>query len=376
MRRAFAQATCLMFALTATPAFAADPIFGQGFETFAYAYVTAHYPAGAHSIVARGDGGGLSWDAGAPMSRAGDTFTRALPLTAPAQWKPVLDDATFALGPDYSVDPGEAVEVWPRFTTTQGQVYTFLASFHSDVLNNSRAIYAYLPPTYVENPDATFPVVYMQDGQNLWASHPEWSNFGQTWAVDTAFDGAAADGSVQEAIVIGIAAGTDRIYEYTPTVDSEVMAGGGADAYLQMLVQELKPIVDSTLRTRSGAESTVIAGSSLGGLLAVHAGRTKPLVFSRVAALSASAWWDDDEIIGEVQSTPPAPNRPVLVYVDSGSDEENAPSVSQLANAYASVGYVSGTSLKYVVQPGALHNETYWAQRFPGAMQFLLGPRQ
>jgi len=76
-----------------------------------------------------------------------------------------------------------------------------------------------------------------------------------------------------------------------------------------------------------------------------------------------------------VQSTPAAPNRPALVYVDVGSSEDNAPSVSLLADAYVSVGYVSGTNLKYVVQPGAQHNETYWAQRFPGAMQFLLGPR-
>jgi hypothetical protein len=28
-----------------------------------------------------------------------------------------------------------------------------------------------------------------------------------------------------------------------------------------------------------------------------------------------------------------------------------------------------------VIQPNAAHNETYWAERFPGAMQLILGTR-
>lgn len=376
--RWFALSLAGAFALAAGCAEAADPIFGDGFETFAMAHVTVHYPADTHFIALRGDGGGLNWDSGTAMSRSDDTFTRALELAAPAQWKPVLDDVTFALGPNYSVNPGEDVEIWPHFTTTHGQVITFDPSFDSTVLGNTRAIYAYLPPSYGENTDATFPVVYMQDGQNLWASHPEYSTTGGvTWEVDTAFDDAAADGSIREAIVIGVES-KDRLNEYTPTVDADYMTGGHAGAYLQMLVEELKPVVDATLRTRPGAESTAIAGSSLGGLLSIYAGRTQPGVFSRIAALSPSTFWDDRVIIADVQSTPAAPNRPALVYVDSAgaADNDDFADTSDLVDAYESVGYVEGATLKYVVQPGALHSEVYWAQRFPGAMQFVLGPRE
>jgi len=354
----------------------ADLIFADGYEGHAPAHLYVHYPAGVHFIAARGNGGGLSAVQGRNFAQSGDTFTLALDVTAPADWKPLLDDVTYAIGPDYAVAPGQVVEIWPHFTTMQGQAITLFAAFDSTVLGNSRPIYAYLPPTYLENSDASFPVVYMQDGQNLWASHPEYSQFGTTWAVDTAFDNAANDGSIKEAIVIGVASTSDRIYEYTPTVDPGLMAGGGADVYLQMLATELKPAVDAALRTRTDSGSTVISGSSLGGLLTAHAGRMRPDVFGRIAALSPAAWWDSDVIVSEVLTTLAAPNRPLRVYVDSGdSVADNETDTNALAAAYMSVGYVQGADLLHVIQVGGQHNETYWAQRFPGAMQFVLGPR-
>jgi hypothetical protein len=46
-----------------------------------------------------------------------------------------------------------------------------------------------------------------------------------------------------------------------------------------------------------------------------------------------------------------------------------------LAAAYVALGYVDGKNFRHVIQPGAAHNETYWAERFPGAMQLVLGTR-
>jgi predicted alpha/beta superfamily hydrolase len=216
----------------------------------------------------------------------------------------------------------------------------------------------------------------MHDGQNLWAAHPELALGGVTWQVDTAFDNAANNGTFKEAVVIGVPSNAQRIYEYTPTVDSGYPTGGGADLYLQMLAQELKPAVDMMLSPRTDTASTLMAGSSLGGLVTAYAGRTKPTVFGRIAALSPSTWWDNDVIVSDVQTTPAAPNRPLRVYVDSAdTSADSVTDTNALAAAYVSVGYVEGTDLLHVVQAGAQHNETYWAQRFPGAMLFLLGPR-
>src|SRR5215469_16243938 len=58
------------------------------------ALLRIHYPAGGHSVTVRGSAGGLSWTVGQPTAASGDTFTYTLVgLTAPAEWKPLLDDA-------------------------------------------------------------------------------------------------------------------------------------------------------------------------------------------------------------------------------------------------------------------------------------------
>ncbi len=367
-----------------------------------------HYPAGAHTITMRGSGGGMNWTTGAPTTANGDVFTYEIAtLGAAIEWKPLLDDITWARGPNDHASPGATVDVWPHFTTVTGKVETLIADFHSTVLDNDRAIYAYLPASYDENTDATYPVVYMHDGQNLWAALPELA-FSGTWNVDTTFDLATENGACSsstlagwsaqplgaaptlcngdadctsgscatfpEAIVIGVANTANRIYEYTPTTDPSTPGGGGADLYLQMLVTELKPQIDSMLRTRTDVASTSLAGSSLGGLVTAYAGLKYANVFSRFGELSPSTWWNSDVIVGDVQGT--TTPRPAIVYVDSGQgDVDDESDTDMLASAYLALGYVDGVNFRHVIQPGAAHSETYWAERLPGALQLLLGGR-
>jgi predicted alpha/beta superfamily hydrolase len=263
----------------------------------------------------------------------------------------------------------------------------------------------------MENTDATYPVLYMHDGQNLWAALPQLSFNGITWQVDTTFDAASEAGACSakgivgwgaqplggtpvtctgdsdctssnecrtfpEAIVIGVAnAGANRLYEYTPTPDPMYPSGGGADLYLQMLVQELKPVIDGMLRTRTDVASTALAGSSLGGLVTAYAGLKYPSVYGMVGELSPSTWWNNDVIVTDVQGTPAAPARPSIVYVDcGGGSADDQSDTNKLAAAYKALGY-GASDFRYVVQPGAMHGETYWAERFPGAAQLLLGVR-
>jgi predicted alpha/beta superfamily hydrolase len=353
--------------------------------------VRVHYPAGSHTVTLRGSGGGLNWTTGQSTSTAGNVHSATLTLASTIEVKPLLDDATWSIGPNYHVDPGATVDLYPHFTTQQGHVG--MQSFHSTVLNDDRTIFTYFPPSYDENTEATFPVVYMHDGQNLWAALPQLA-FAGTWNVDSAFDfaatkGTCSDGAIcngdgdcssglcetfPEAVVIGIANDANRVYEYTPTTDPSTPGGGGADLYLQLLVNELKPTVDSSLRVRPDVASTTICGSSLGGLVSVYAGLKKPDVFGHVAALSPSTWWNNTVIITDVMGTPAA--RPLRVYLDSGSGTtDDEADTDNLAAAYLALGYVEGTDFHHVVQQNAAHNETYWAQRFPGAMQFVLGVR-
>jgi predicted alpha/beta superfamily hydrolase len=361
-------------------------------------------------VTLRGSAGGLSWTQGTATSASGDTFSYTIAgLATTIEWKPLLDDTTWALGPNYHVAPGQTVDIWPHFTTQKGQVVTLIPAFQSTVLANTRAIYAYLPASYYENTDATYPVVYMHDGQNLWAALPQLA-FSGTWNVDTTFDSASIEGTCSaggvvgwgaqplggtpvtcngdgdcpsnecrtfpEAIVIGVANTANRIYEYTPTTDPTTPGGGGADFYIQMLVQELKPTIDGMLRTRPDVASTALAGSSLGGLVTAYAGLKHPEVYGLLGELSPSTWWNNDVIVADVKTTAPAPSRPLAVYVDSGQGTvDDEADTDLLATVYTSLGYVDGTNFRHVIQPNAAHNETYWAERFPGAMQLLLGVR-
>ena len=359
--------------------------------------VRVHYPAGARTISLRGSGGPLSWTAGTALTAGGeDTWTLELPdLEGPIEWKPLLDDATWSRGANYHVAPGQTVDVYPHFTATRGQVTTLVQRFHSDQLGDDRRILAYLPPGYGENSRARFPVVYMHDGQNLF--DPATAFGGVEWRVDEALDAAAEAGrcasgaacqndgecgtgaclSTREAIVIGIDNQADRIWELTPTVDADY-GGGGADRYLAMITGELKPTVDAMLRTRTGPADTAIVGSSLGGLVSAYGGVKEPDVFGLVGALSPSTWWDERVIIDDVAATAGATPRPLRVYVDSGDAGASMDGVAdtrQLAMTYDEVGFTPGVDLLHVVQQGGMHSETYWAQRFPAAIHFLLGAR-
>ncbi len=389
------------------------------------AVIRVHYPVGSHTLTLRGAQSPLSWTAGASLTAgSNDTWSYELTgVTAPVEFKPMLDNTNWSRGPNYHAVPGRAVDIYPHFTSTKGSVTTLISGFHSTVLNNNRDVYAYFPASYAENTDANYPVVYMHDGQNLWAALPQLA-FGATWNVDTAFDSASETGvcagngqvgwaaaplggspatctgdgdcgaggscrTFPEAIVIAPGNTSQRIYEYTPTQDqvppdggSPTPGGGGGDLYIQMLVNELKPKIESMtlngqpLRVKTDAAHTALCGSSLGGLISAYAGTTRPDIFGLIGAVSPSTWWDMDVIIADVQSTHAATVRPLRVYVDSGGNgQDDQADTDLLSAAYLQLGYIEGINYHHVVQNGATHSEVYWAQRFPGAMQVLLGER-
>jgi predicted alpha/beta superfamily hydrolase len=284
------------------------------------------------------------------------------------------------------VRPGETVDVYPHFLSTHGTVKQLFASFSSKFFTYNQVVWVYLPSSYDENTLATYPVLYMHDGQNLF--DPALAFGGNEWKVDETLDGASDDGNpppmgvggtIRELIVIGPEAGPDRNNEYTPTFDSSEGFGGGGDNYLRMLVEELKPQVDQMLRTQPGRATTGILGTSLGGLISAYAGCTHADTYGIVGDMSPSTFWDNDMIIGQVKGMKPAPARPLRVYVDSGdsgTSNDDVTETTMLATTYLQVGYIDNVDFRHVVQAGAIHNEIYWAQRLPGALNFLFGPRQ
>jgi predicted alpha/beta superfamily hydrolase len=339
--------------------------------------IRVHYPTGARRMFLRGALLPLLWTAGVAMQPVdADTWEYSVPgLERDLEFKPRLDEQEWSKGPNYVVKPGATVDVFPRFFREAGEVSRHWAAFRSDALNATRAVWVYVPPTSLENTSYRAPVIYLHDGQNLF--DPSMAFGGNEWQVDEAMNRAANDGSLREAIVVGPEnGGASRIDEYTPTRTTQY-GGGRGEQYLRFVADELKPAVDRDYRTLTGREHTALMGSSLGGLSSAFGGVQRPEVFGLIGAFSPSTWWDNRWLLGAVSTSRPAPLRPLKVYVDSGNagaSMDDVANTASLAQAYRSLGYRDGESLKYVVQNGATHSEVYWAQRLPGALAFLLGP--
>lgn len=83
--------------------------------------------------------------------------------------------------------------------------------FPSTELDN-RDLYIYLPPDY-EQSEQRYPVLYMNDGQNLFDA----SITGQEWNADETTQQLILNGEIEPIIIVGIASTADRFEEYTPT---------------------------------------------------------------------------------------------------------------------------------------------------------------
>lgn len=342
-----------------------------------------HYPLPASgSLSVRGSLSPLSWTSGATMTQKSDTVfeLQVRGLKAPLEWKPLFGDMTWSRGSNYIAQPGQTVDIYPHFISGKGRYVRHLSAFHSTVLGNNRGVWLYLPPSFDENPLARYPVVYMHDGQNLF--DPRAAFGGRTWQVsetlDAGIDALDASLHIPEVVVVGPEnAGAQRIFEYTPTPDAMYMDGGGGDLYLRFLRDELKPAIekDALLKDRllTDREHTALAGSSLGGLISAYGGLRQPDIWSRLGIFSPSTWWDDGYILNQVAAATGLTPRWSRVYVDSGSPSDDTENTAKLAAKYRALGYSDGSDFKYVLAPGAAHNEDAWAARLPAALRFLCG---
>lgn len=240
-----------------------------------------------------------------------------------------------------------------------------LRGVHSPQLGNSRDIFAYLPAGYGRT-DRRFPVLYMHDGQNLFYDR---MSFAGAWKVDHGIVDAAREGV--ESIIVAIPnMGVERQNEYSPWNDTK-HGGGKGDAYVRFVVDTLRPLVDSGLRTATEREATGIAGSSMGGLVSLYAFLHEPTVFGFCAAMSPALWFAGARIFDYVEQAPFVPGR---IYLDCGTKEgaKHMDEVRRMCALLKTKGYQAGRDLLCVVEAGAAHNEQAWAARMARMLGFVL----
>lgn len=273
--------------------------------------------------------------------------------------------------PDSATAPPEAAPAPEPVHTLTGDIRTH-QGFHSRFLAHDRTVVVYLPPGYEQSGAAHYPVLYLHDGQNVFDRA---TSVGEEWRVDETAQEMIEAGKIAPVIVVGIYnTGEHRIDEYAPTLREDKGGGGHADDYGKMLVQELKPFIDRTYRTLPSAASTAMGGSSLGGLLTMHLGLRYPTVFSKLAVLSPSVWWDDRVILREVEALPG--RLPLRIWLDAGDreGEEVIPDARALRNALVAKGWIEGQDLSYLEAEGGEHNEASWAARVGAVLAYLFPP--
>ena len=272
---------------------------------------------------------------------------------------------------------GTAVAQPPHTLTGDIRVYK---SFHSKILNNDRDVIVYSPPDYKTNKKKRYPVLYLHDGQNLFDGATSFIP-GQEWRVDETAQALIAAGKIEPVIIVGVYNTKDRVDEYTPAADTKYKAGGKADLYGRMLVEELKPFIDSHYRTKKDATHTGLGGSSLGGLVSIYLALKYPDVFGRAAVVSPSVWFANKQIVQYVAALSKKPK--VRIWLDIGTKEGRTAEEAQqtlggarlLRETLIQKGWKPEKDLNYFEAEGAVHNESAWAARVERILTFLF-PRK
>jgi predicted alpha/beta superfamily hydrolase len=256
----------------------------------------------------------------------------------------------------------------------RGSSFTLITheKFQAEALQDVRDITVFLPPGYDRDVRRRYPVLYLHDGQNLFDPETSFKR-GEHWRIGETACALITAGRIEPLVIVGINnVGPRRLHEYTPSHDRR-RGGGGADAYGRFLVDEVKAFIDVSYRTLPGASNTGLGGSSLGGLASLYLGLKYPGVFSRLAVMSPSVWWDRRVILRYVRDARPKP--PLRIWVDIGTREGryHVDNARLLRAGLLKSGWVEGDDLHYEEVAGAAHSEGAWAARLDRVLEFLFG---
>lgn len=246
-------------------------------------------------------------------------------------------------------------------STASQQVDTF--TMEAPQLHTQKKIWVYLPKDYEKSENA-YAVIYMHDAQNLFDAK---TSYVGEWQVDEYLDSI----SENKAIIIGIEHGNEkRIDELTPYKNKKY-GGGNGDAYLDFIINTLKPHVDSTYRTLSDAKHTTIFGSSLGGLISFYAIIKHPETFGNAGIFSPS-FWINPEIYPFVEASKiPETSRFYFAIGSEEGDDDMVPDERRMVALLKSKGVADDHIVSKIVE-GGKHSETFWSAYFPEAYQWLI----
>ncbi len=238
--------------------------------------------------------------------------------------------------------------------------------FHSESLQNKRRITALVPFNYATNTTQKYPVLYLNDGQNLFNEKSPYGN----WGIDKKLAVLAEIGKGDIIVVAIDHAEKDRAQEFIVEPTRRFPIAKGRD-YIQFITEHIKPFVDKQLRTLVNRENTCFGGSSLGGLIAVHAGLMFPEVFGKTMVFSPSFWVEQK--MG-FQNLPLVKHLPIKAYIYGGGEEGSNmfQNIKKFISHIQNHGYnTSLLTIKTHLDPYGKHTEERWGEEFALAVNWL-----
>jgi predicted alpha/beta superfamily hydrolase len=242
------------------------------------------------------------------------------------------------------------------------QVVLISDEFEIPQLNKTRKIWALLPHDY-DNSSESYPVMYLQDAQNLFNEEAEYGN----WEIDKKL-AVMSEYKIGKIIIIAIEhAEEDRIKEYN--VGKTLLGKGQGKKYIKFLTETLKPFVDINFRTKREREYTGIGGSSMGALVSIFSGIRYPEVFGRLMIFSPSLWVGPKLKIKNQGNT-----ADTKIYLYAGGDESETmiDQVQKFKNQMITESFVQNKmKINLSINKLGKHTETYWSDEFPKAIEWL-----
>ena len=327
------------------------------------ATVHVHYPISDGRIVLRCD---PDWDTDLDAHEVVDDGQHALfrvPMHTPYRYfKPVwlrARERLWARGKNYLAvaHAKDDRHIYPYFFADDNCTLCDVEQLRS---SSTSAIYTYrvfTPPGYEENTLKRYPVLYLQDGQNVF--FPSESFSGADWRIPETLSLLTDMNVIDKVIAVGIYS-QDREHDYTQP---------GYEDYGRFVTAQLKPEIDRSFRTLTDPVDTALMGASLGGVVSLYLAWQWPEVFGNVACLSSTFGWRDDLY----ERLAAESRRRLRFYLDSGWPQDNYEVTRDMQALLRSRGYALGRDLLYFAFPGAAHHETAWALRSHLPFQFLFG---
>jgi len=256
-------------------------------------------------------------------------------------------------------------------STASKNVHILNDSFYLPQLDKYRRVWIYLPENY-QTSDKRYPVLYMQDGQGLFDEATSVGRLGPVeWGVDETINQSKAP-----CIVVAVDHDPDmdvRRQEYFYHPNRRYPHAEGK-AYLEFIIQTLKPYIDQHYRTLSGKENTGILGSSMGGLLSLYAGLNYPEIFGLVGVFSPSIWLDEghtEEAIRQLKNKNLILQQQYYFYAGANENREKpdhtsvqmSKDVKRIVHLLQNNGKPEEVQLS--IHPHGRHGALYWSKAFP-----------